>query len=353
MIHEIPLSEEIKIAIINYLSGNWDDCDSGLLDAWLEENSENARLFGQLVNLWEADMLIKREKSFDANSAWARLESKMNAQTTIVNRLGGFKQIFRYAAIFILALALGGTGSYLTHNNFEIFKSSKNSIEYTAPYGSKTKLKLLDGSLVWLNAGTTLKYDQGFGADNRDIQLSGEAYFEVAKNKKLPFIVKAKDVSVLAVGTIFNVKAYPDEQTVETILIEGSVELDNLESKTQKSILLNPNQKATFYPDQNQFIVSDIEDAHETSWRTDNWIVKNVNLSSFAKLLERRYNIEITFEEDNIKNYQFTGNIKDETIEQILTAMTHTAPLKYKIIHKNVSISIDENKLNKYNNILK
>ena len=349
---EKSISEEIKIAIINYLSGNWEDCDSGLLNSWLEENSENSRLFGQLVDLWEADQITKREKSFDTSTAWARLESKMNERTTLINRMGGFNQISRYAAIFILALVLGGVGNYLIRDHFESTWYSKNTVEYVAPYGSKTKLKLLDGSFVWLNAGTTLKYDQGFGASNRDIQLSGEAYFEVAKNKKLPFIVKAKEVSVMAVGTKFNVKAYPDEKMVETILLEGSVKLDNLVSKKQKSILLNPNQKAVFNPTDNDFVVSNVKNAYETSWYTNDWVIKNTNLGSFAKLLERRYNIEIAFEEDSIKNYEFAGIIQDETIEQVLTAITYTAPLKYKIINKNVTISIDKGKLNKYNKIL-
>lgn len=349
MSQEKSISEEVKIAIINYLSRNWEDCDSTMLNSWLEEDSENSRLFGQLVDLWEADQILRGEQSFDPSKAWTRLESKMNIKPSIVVRLGGINQLARYAAIFILALVLGGIGSYLIQGHFESNLLSKNTVEYTAPYGSKTNLKLLDGSHVWLNAGTTLKYNQGFGTTNRDIQLVGEAYFEVAKSKKLPFIVNAKEISVTAVGTKFNVKAYPEEKMVETILLEGSVKLEN----EQKSVLLHPNQKAIIDSKQDGIVVSNVKNLYEVSWRTDNWIIKNTNLGSLAKLLERRYNIEITFDVDSIKNYEFAGIIKDETIEQVLTAITYVAPLKYKIVNKNVTISIDKDKLNKYDKILR
>jgi ferric-dicitrate binding protein FerR (iron transport regulator) len=353
MTQKNPISEKIKIAIINYLSGKWDDCDSQELTAWLEESDQNRQLFGQIVDLWEADQMVRREKDFNPYRAWHRLEAKIDAKTSSMNRFAGLRLVLRYAAVFILALFLGGAGYYFLQKHGDPAFSSSKIVEYTTPYGSKTNLKLLDGSLVWLNAGTTLKYDQGFGSKNRYIELSGEAYFEVAKNRELPFIVKAKNVSVRAIGTKFNVKAYPEEKTIETILLEGSVKVKDQAAGKQKSVLLTPDQKAIYYSEHGNIIISVIENTAEVSWFTNEWVIKNKKLGELAKLLERCYNIDFTFNDERIKNYEFGGTIKDETIEQVLTAITYSSPLKYKIINNHVTLSIDEDKLSKYKTLLK
>ncbi len=347
------LPDEIKVSIINYLSGKWEECDSVLLTLWLEESDENSKLFSQLVDLWEADKMAWRENNFNPDKAWMRLESKMDRGVSLNNKFYFLMKISRYAAVFILALLLGGIGYYWLHPSPNSDFSSSKLVEYTAPYGSKTSLKLIDGSHVLLNAGTTLKYDQQFGIRNRDIELSGEAYFEVAKNKDLPFMVNAKEMSVMALGTRFNVKAYPEETTVETILLEGSVKLQNRGVGEKRSILLKPDQKAVFNSVDKDFSVSVINDASEVSWITDKWVIKNTKLGEFAKLLERCYNIDFTFSDERIKEYEFGGTIKDETIEQVLTAISYSAPLKYKIINKHVTLSIDESKLDKYKTLLK
>lgn len=344
------LSKEIKVSIINYLSGKWKECDSVLLTAWLEENDKNSKLFSQLVDLWEADKMARQENNFNPDKAWMRLESKMNSTK---DQFSLFWQISRYAAVFILALLLGALGYSWLQPHFNSGFSSSALVEYTAPYGSKTSLKLADGSLVWLNAGTTLKYNQQFGSRNRDIELSGEAYFEVAKNKDLPFTVNAKEISVRALGTKFNVKAYPEETAIETILLEGSVKLRTLAQGKKTEVLLAPNQKAIFNLQDKKLNVSTTKDTDEVSWITNKWVIKNKKLGEFARLLERRYNIDFTFSDEHIKEYEFGGTIKDETIEQVLTAISYSAPLKYKIINKHVTLTIDEHKVDKYKALLK
>lgn len=347
------ISEKLKITIVNYLYGKWDECDSQILNDWLEESSENRQLFRQLVDLWESDQMVRREKDFNPDQAWHRLESRMDAKHSFIDRFAGFKQIAKYAAVFILALILGGTGHYLMQKHTESAFTSSKITEYTASYGSKTSLKLLDGSMVRLNAGTTLKYDQGFGRKNRYIELSGEAYFDVAKNEGLPFIVKAKEISITAVGTKFNVKAYAEEKTIETVLLEGSVKMQYHIGGKRKSILLDPDQKAIFHTDLNDFTLSVINGNSEISWFADEWVIKNTRMDKFAKLLERRYDIDFTFEDDRVKQYEFGGKIQNETVEQVLTAITYSAPIKYKITNRHVTLSIDETKLSKYKTLLK
>jgi ferric-dicitrate binding protein FerR (iron transport regulator) len=350
MTQKNTISDSVKVSIISYLSGKRDECDSVLLTAWLEESEENSRFFHQLIDLWEADQIARRESNFNPDKAWARLESKMNNTKDPITLLG---KISKYAAVFILALFLGGFGYSWLQSKFSSGSSSPAVVEYTAPYGSKTHLKLTDGSLVWLNAGTTLRYNELFGSANRDIELSGEAYFEVAKNRRLPFRVKAKQVSVTALGTKFNVKAYPEEADIRTILFEGSVKLQNDPAGKNPEVFLKPGQKALFSPVTNQFTVTNSSDNSEVSWTTDKWIIRKCRLGEFARLLERRYDIEVTFNDARIKEYEFGGTIKGETIEQVLTAISYSAPVKYRIVNRQVSLSIDENKRDMYKTLLK
>lgn len=352
MAQEKSISEELKIAIINYLSGRWNDCDSSLLKVWLEENDENSQLFGQLVDLWEADKIFRKEKEFDIDKAWNKLESQIDSRKSIIKDLSAFKKGLQYAAILIFVLFLGGVVSTHFSNQANTQFKAENLIEYSVPYGSKTNLKLPDGTLIRLNAGTTIKYNQGYGIRNRDVLLSGEAFFQVFKNKKLPFIVNAKNISIQALGTKFNVKAYSDEKTVETTLLEGSVKLKNSQNKMFQNIVLEPNQKALFDPNDDHFIVSAITNNSDISWASDKWVVKNTKLDALAKLLMRRYNVIVKFDDDRIKNYEFGGTIKNETIEQVLSALTYSSPIKYKIINNEVTLFIDESKVNQYNKIL-
>jgi ferric-dicitrate binding protein FerR (iron transport regulator) len=343
------LSKEVKISIINYLSGEWKECDTGILNAWLEEDEKNSHLFGQLVDLWEADKMVMREKNFDPEKAWAKLEPKMGKTD---NKVSLFQLFARYAAVFILAFFLGSV-TYLYIGTHLRPGVSPKLVEYTAPYGSKTNLKMADGTTVWLNVGTTLKYGQGFGTSDRNVELSGEAYFVVAKNKKLPFRVNTKNICITALGTKFNVKAYPEEKTVETILLEGSVKLNTDKVKKKPEIVLVPNQKAIFNLQENRFNTVEVSDASEISWTTDKWVIKNTKLGEFSKLLARRYNIDFTFSDERIKDYEFGGVIKDETIEQLLTAISYSAPVKYKIVNNHVTLSIDESKVDQYKTLLK
>jgi ferric-dicitrate binding protein FerR (iron transport regulator) len=176
----------------------------------------------------------------------------------------------------------------------------------------------------------------------------------VAKNKRLPFVVETNNISVLALGTKFNVKAYPEEKYISTILLEGSVKLQNLKGDQDRSIILEPNQKAEYTLAQNNFNVSEIQNTSEVSWFTDTWVIERKKLGEFTKMLERHFNVKITFEEPSIREeYQFGGTIKGESIDQILDAITATSPLKYKIENRQIVLSFDKNKQSKYEKILK
>ena len=171
MAQEKLISDELKITIVNYLSGRWNECNSLLLKSWLEESEENSRLFRQFVELWEADKMLRGEKEFNVDEAWDKLESKIDTPKGIIKVLPlSLKKTLQYAAILVFVLLLGGKmGTYFS-NQADKRITATSLMEYSVPYGSKTSLRLPDGSQVKLNAGTTIKYNQGYGVWNRNIQ---------------------------------------------------------------------------------------------------------------------------------------------------------------------------------------
>ena len=141
--------------------------------------------------------------------------------------------LWRYAAIIAVILAVGCFSYWQGGVNV---KDTFADISVEAPLGSRTKLYLPDGTLVWLNAGSRMTYSQGFGVDNRMIELEGEGYFEVRRNEKLPFFVKTKDLQLQVLGTKFNFRDYPEDHEVVVSLLEGKVELNNLLKKEKEAI---------------------------------------------------------------------------------------------------------------------
>lgn len=232
-------------------------------------------------------------------------------------------------------------------------------------------MQLADGSKVWLNAGSTLHYKNSFGTTDRELQLTGEGFFEVAKNKELQFVVKTSEINVIALGTKFNVKAYSEDKTIETTLIEGSVKLESSTVKLADNLFLKPNEKAVFtrknvQPDllsqENDLkkeavkpkleIVESIQPEPITSWKDKRWVIRNEKLGDLAQSLERRFDVNFIFDNDVLKEYSFGGTLEDENLHQILEAIRLNSPINYAIEEKTVYIMADGKKMEKFKKIL-
>ena len=203
------------------------------------------------------------------------------------------------------------------------------------------------------------------------MNLVGEGYFKVSPNKALPFLVHAGKIVVKAIGTEFNVKAYPEDKIIETILIKGSVEV-NKKANTgteSKAVLLKPKQTLVYNKESDDIEVSIIVDKSNTaedlplpsppapkiaytkttidpviytSWKEVHWNIYRKNLSDLAVELERKYDVTIRFGSEALKTIKFTGTLKDESLEQVLAAMRIASPIEYKI--KGKVVELNENK---------
>lgn len=222
-----------------------------------------------------------------------------------------------------------------------------------------TTITLQDGTKVWLNSGSTLNCAADFGKMDRQVKLSGEAYFEVTHNAQKPFIVQAGSfMKVKVLGTTFNVKAYPGDPYIETSLITGKVTID-LNNGKRAPIILKPHEKVTFYlkdssaakpvPAQKIKTLVDYHihsiklnpvDQHisELSWMKGQLAFNDIPFAELAYDLERVYHIPIEFKDEKLKEYHLTGVFKGENLNEVLEALQVTTPFRYEISDKKVLI---------------
>ena len=164
--------------------------------------------------------------------------------------------------------------------------------ETIAESGQKSTLVLPDGTKVWLNSDSRLRYPDTFGKRNRTVQLTGEAYFEVAKDKRRPFLVEAGEVNIRVLGTTFNIKAYPDENEIETILLEGSIELTaRLDAKSAlKPVIMEPGQSLRFNKVENKLQHIPFDKEEVLGWTNNRLIFRNDSFDSFDTLIDKHAN---------------------------------------------------------------
>lgn len=372
MSKEIKITKEEKKAIVNYLSGELTNSNSEILNHWLDISENNKLIFDQFSDIWQASLHNKLSTQIDADKAWSELQNQLHIQDKKTKNIV-LHEIIRIAAVFVIALFLGGLGYYFIDQKKDII-SEPLYVEYVSPLGSRSFVKLADGSKIWLNAGSTLKYQNSYGINNRELQLTGEAFFEVEKNKDLPFIVKTSEIDITALGTKFNVKAYSEEKTIETTLIEGSVKLESSTVKLKEDLFLKPNEKAVFtkknqsleliaHQQQNNTpvsavakpkleIIESVEPEPIISWKDKRWIINNEKLGDLAIKLERRYDVNFIFDNELLKEHSFGGTLEDETLEQILEAISFSSPIKYVIDNKTVYIILDIQKMKNFKLLL-
>ncbi|WP_431212894.1 FecR family protein [Puia sp. P3] len=239
-------------------------------------------------------------------------------------------------------------------------EGEKEFSEVVTHNGSRTNLLLPDGTRVWLNAGSRLTYEKTYGAQSREVSLTGEALFDVAHNATRPFIIHAAHVDIRVLGTRFNLKSYPSDRTTETTLLKGSIEV-SIKDRPNEKIILKPNEKlvvanddstlhrrdpAVYQPQRTESLVNIRKPGYdsitginvETSWIEDRLIFQDEAFGNLSKDMERWYGVNIHFTRPELEDLHFTGNFQKETIREALAALQLTAPFTYTIHENQITI---------------
>lgn len=331
--------------------------------------------FKESYSIWNA----KYNKGYDTENAYRKVLSAIGPTSRISNkpRRRVWSIWMPRVAASLLAFLLGMGSFYLIEtrispNPDETFLALQDSVAISrikVPLGSKSQVDLPDGTVVILNAGSQLEYTTHYGKELRKVKLEGEGYFQVAKNEHCPFIVSAKKAEIKAIGTAFNVKAYSDEDYVQTTLVEGAVSIrpDKI-SKRDKEILLKPNEMLTIRelnkqttlekenitdntassaPDikrlETKISTQIVDPIIYTSWKDKRWVIDSEEMESLVLKLERRYDVSITIVGKELEKYKFSGIFQNETLEQVLEIMKSIAPINYTINKKSVVLTINPN----------
>lgn len=234
------------------------------------------------------------------------------------------------AAVAILFFMLGISLQQLRdHSRQELIVMVEN--------GQKASVQLPDGSHVHLNSASELRYSPDFGKKDRTVKLVGEAYFDVQSNPDNPFIVLTRaDLQVKALGTKFNIKSYPSDEQITGTLVEGKIEV----SSPLLSEVLNPHDRITYHTKEMTFSKSRIDNVEEAIfWMTGQFVFDKETLENIAKMLERTYNVTISFASPDIKEIQYSGKIKNNSMENVLNLITIVSPLQYTMTGAHITFS--------------
>lgn len=345
-----------------------------------EATDKELKELDEMVNInphWQLlhDEMIKKHVTSqleldEAEQMYAALSVQMQLKSKVIQEQQLYKQsVNSRSHLFkrrIFMAASGIAAGFLVFALFQWGLSSgkvkdmvAKSNEVATRKGSKSKISLPDGTQVWLNADTRLTYSNDFMGEQREVYLSGEAFFDVVHIEKRPFIIHANKIDIKVLGTAFNVRNYPQDKFVETSLIRGKIEV-NFRDRPSEKITLHPNEKLTIndqdispavkksYPGAEvaakvtiKTLTPMLKDSSvaEIAWINDELVFTNKTMEQIALELERRDNISVVFKDEIVKQYRYSATFGSESIDKILAVISLSKKFNYTIDGKKVTIS--------------
>ncbi len=320
--------EKLDVLIVKSFTGSISTEENDELDSWVHESPEKLRHYQELKNLWQVTHPAFSPETIDVAKAERKFMEQITEKKFIHSNLFVWWQ--RVAAILIIPTVI--LAAYLMYNLS--FRSNTTEIAYqeiTSPSGMRSKVDLPDGSTVWLNSGSKLKYPVVFATNQRNVYLSGEGFFKVHSDKTHPFIVSTAKMDVRATGTQFNVEAYSSDSITAVTLIEGKVDVHIGTSVHEK---LNPNQRIVLNSNSNIYNMIETDAKHWGVWKDGILSFRDEPLDDVFKHLGRTFNVDIKVKDPAVARQLYRATFEDESLEEILRLLKMSAPLKYKRIER-------------------
>lgn len=367
----------MDLSFQNYCSGVEED-DVIFWKAWIKSNpachkkvQQAASLFILLNGNNDAQEFRRHEQAF-RKAVYKHLDkkdaaNKLNAEAIVTSfqKLSKRRILFLYAGGIAASLLIIVIVVFFRNGSQQTTLTATHSpakTTYTSRPGERKSLQLPDGSVILLNAGTTVMFPPDFNVANREVYLKGEAYFKVTHNAKKPFIIHTNCIDVKVLGTEFNVKAYPEDKTTEALLVRGSVEV-TLNDKSREKIILKPNHKviiqnnvthATASPDsiviarktipEKMQVMDVMVNATDSTMLETSWIKNRLNfndetLAEVAIKLERWYGVKISVDGDIAGKYKYSAIFENEAIDEALKALQHSLFFHYRVEDNKIFIT--------------
>lgn len=352
-----------------------------VLENWKNSSVDNQNLYHSIKTGEKRKLRDTYVESLNKKAAWAKVQQEIKPQRKVI-RLKEWGM--RVAAVLIMAVLLGGL-YYISTKNLEmgqelaeiqiepgsskavlklhngetvqlegtenedflekdgtLISNLKGQLAYVSgneneemlynqvkvPVGGEYQLTLADGTNVWLNSDSEIRYPVQFNEAKRKVWIAGEVYFDVAHNKQKPFVVDVRDVEIEVLGTEFNVEAYEDQKFVTTSLVEGSVQL----KKNKESVIIKPDQQAIIGNDERQFAIKNVDARSLALWKDGIFYFQEASLGTIMEKLERWYNVKVFFMNQSVINKRFSVEVKRyEDIEKILDILSRTEKVNFEI----------------------
>lgn len=337
--NEASIEERTELQLLLQEDASLQQRFSILKDLWVPSQTDDLQASLKSARLL-AKAKLQEQENHSAKGRWKYLPLNRSAwavAASIIIIAVAF-YIFRPGASSQIAEQITPTDSIITSN------------------GNRSQLLLPDGSRVWLNSGSILRY-QNFSGKTREVELIGEAYFDVVRMPEKPFIVHAEGVNIKVLGTSFNVRCYPEDNNIEATLLHGAIAVTHKDDPGKKMILLKPNQKLsiskmfTLKGSSDSFVPYNVDDLDstvqpaqliETAWVYNRLEFKNSDFRTLAVQMERWYNVRIVFGDKAVQELRFVGSFEKETVTEALSALQLVASFSYEI--KNNEINIHSSK---------
>lgn len=299
---------EYKPIVMRYFNGEATHEEEAMIDAFIKQGEEQATLFNQWMEEWEANIFSTPALAVD--QAWQRLQEAIDSHTGRTVHMQWWHKAVAAAAIIVI-IGCAAIWSFSGSTATQTYLCS-------APAGSKTQVTLPDGSKVWLNGGSSLAYTNQFNNDNRRVELHGEAYFEVQKHQGKPFTVHTQGYDVTVKGTKFNVSAYDNDPISTTTLMEGKVEL----SDGKRNLSLAPGDAVQLDKATGQ-LQRYATDGFADGWRSGRLMYPDITLEQFGRVLSRQYNVNVHLANSQCANMRISVMLQNnETIDEVASALT-------------------------------
>lgn len=309
---------------IRYFEGKITLPEEETLFRFVKATSVNYEMFRQ----WEKDWLHSSMPDLAVTNEWRRLQRRIQLRTAssgiFHTRQYSLRQIASVAAVIVVIL-LGGTYGLFSYWEQD---EKANYFALETAYGEKSKLVLTDGTIVWLNAGSTLRYGDNFNAKNREVVLTGEAYFEVQhQDDNTPFLVKTDNYNVLVKGTKFNVTSYVEDIHSTTTLLEGSIDI----LYNGKNLPVHPGESFSFDKEKGNYAYHRVQASQYKSWIEGRVEYDEITLGELAIRLSRKYDVQISLDDGLDKYATFRVSLRnEETIGDVLQALSEIIPIRFE-----------------------
>jgi ferric-dicitrate binding protein FerR (iron transport regulator) len=334
--------------IVKYLMQRLTEEESALVAEWIKNDESNQDFLFSLEELYWANRMEEMQRLADTNQEWKKLEYQIlhgrekRKEKKHRKKFSSLTAILKYAAIIAVSISLPFMAFQMGFFNKTEKQNLPSFITVVTGKGERSQLILPDGTKVWMNACSSLKYNTGLSS-GRQLQLTGEAYFEVAKDEHRPFIVSTPLLDVKVLGTKFNLKAFEGDDKIQATLYEGLIAANTHDQSFKKDFFLNPGEQLIYKKDKT-LVITTLSCTDAIDWKNGIFRFNKQTLQDIAHSLERSFDAEITIMDANLAQEKFTCEFKnEENLIDILNILKRTKKLDYAMKGSKVNI-ISKNK---------